>query len=837
MQEQSALKQATQMNTVSGKKLIPIGIKFIYGLLLIATGALLLMYVMREKGYYISGYDTWGHLFKSDLMYRSIKEGDYYPLYTNLWYNGVQPYRYWAPIPYYILALLEELAQGDIILTYYYFVGFSFFVGGCGWLLWGLSTRRMALCTFFGLMWFFFPDNMRVFFYEGNVPRMVAAIIIPYLTYFIWLFIQRDKKFAGFFITILMSLMALTHLMISAMMGICTFIFMVFYALTNKKLLKAFEVIVSMLLGYVVIGIWLLPALIGGLVAMNPDASASVMESLTYSLKSTLNPLIRINGVTDTFYYGISVVLIAVMGIILAERKVKAGFYTNLVILICTTPIMVPVLSKLPMSQLLWMMRFTTIAYAYFIWSVIEWKNVRRYFTIILTMIFLIDCIPSFMLSKYYFQAKGNISDELQIAKEITNQRVALMDLSILNAYPSWELCVGDNPTQYTYGWAWQGASTASNIVMLNTALEKGKYDYLFDRCIELGNDTVIVIKELVDKANKTYDELIQAASESNYYIYKETNEAFIFHIDTPKTFGVVTEYRGFGIGEHADEIVFPYPTFVAESNNIEDFSVDELATYETLFLSGFEYYDRVKAEEMVTELAERGVRVVIDMSHNPLVEENKRMYFMGVVAQDIGFTDAYPTITYKGEKMYLSSFPKEYTTWNTKYIEGVKNILGTADYYGQELVFAGSHENENIIFMGFNLFYYSMQTGDYSAYQILNDCFNAELNELPDRTLIPIDITYEGRKIKIDSPVENVNTTISYQDNFVSDDKIISYNNLLFVTEKHTEIELVYPYKKQGLIVSGAGIGGTIIWMAMVYAIDRRRKTLRTVVDIDAKE
>ena len=124
---------------------------------------------------------------------------------------------------------------------------------------------------------------------------------------------------------------------------------------------------------------------------------------------------------------------------------------------------MVPILSKLPMSQLLWMMRFTTIAYAYFIWSVIDWKNLRRYFTLLLMFLLLVDCIPSFMLNKYYFQAKGNISDELQIAKDVTKQRVALMDLSILNAYPSWELCVGENSTQYTFGWAWQGAATASN--------------------------------------------------------------------------------------------------------------------------------------------------------------------------------------------------------------------------------------------------------------------------------------------------------------------------------------------------------------------------------------
>ena len=88
-----------QLNIKSRKKGVPVVIKLIFSILLMAAGAFILMFVLREKGYYISGNDAWGHFFKSDLMYRSILSGDYYPLHTNLWYNGLQPYRYWAPLP------------------------------------------------------------------------------------------------------------------------------------------------------------------------------------------------------------------------------------------------------------------------------------------------------------------------------------------------------------------------------------------------------------------------------------------------------------------------------------------------------------------------------------------------------------------------------------------------------------------------------------------------------------------------------------------------------------------------------------------------------------------
>jgi Predicted integral membrane protein len=814
-----------QFHKKHNKKRFRLGIQFLLSLLMLAVGAVLLMYLLREYNYVISGNDAWGHIFKSNLMYQNLIEGNYYPLFTKYWYNGIQPYRYWAPLPYYILAGLQYLAGGNIASSYYLFAGLSFFTGGLGWLLWGLSSGRMKLCTFIALLWFFLPENIRVFFCEGNVPRMVTAIFIPYLLYFMWLFVEKQKRWAAFFITLFTAAIALSHLMISAMMGIAAFIFMLFYMLANKKYLRAIEVIISMLFGYVLIGIWLFPALKGGLVSMDPEASASVMKSLSYSLLTSLNPMNRINGIVDTFYYGISVVLICIMGVFLANRKEKAGFFTNIIILLCTTPALIPFLSKLPLNQLLWMMRFATIGYAFFLWSLIEWKNLRRYFVILLSLMLLIDCVPSLNIARYYTQSRGNFTSELQEAARITKQRVALMDLSSLSSYPSWELCSGDKPTQYTYGWAWQGAATAPNIVNLNTAMETGNYEYLFDRCLELGNDTVIVVKDLVSKANKSREDLISAATAVNYSLYQETNQAYIFHMDTPNTFGVITKYKGIGIGKYASQIVFPYPAFTGGSVNIEDYTIEELSKYKVIYLSGFEYNDRIHAEQMVKELSEKGIKIIIDMSHIPVVKETKRMYFLGVVAQDIEFKVAYPTLTYQDKTYDLASFPKDYENWNTKYIEGVTKVLGTGDYYGEKLDFAGTKENDNIIFLGFNLLFYSMLTDDPEAYQILNDCFDTQLHELPSRTVVPITVQYKSDKILIDTDQNTINTTIAYQDNFISEDGIKNQDNLLTVTKKHTEINLIYPYFKQGLIVSFAGFVGTLLWMLMILQLDRKKK------------
>lgn len=61
----------------------------------------------------------------------------------------------------------------------------------------------------------------------------------------------------------------------------------------------------------------------------------------------TLNPLDRIKSNNSHFYYGIAACIIAVCGIFLGYKKSRAGFVTAVVILVCTTTAMYPVLSLL----------------------------------------------------------------------------------------------------------------------------------------------------------------------------------------------------------------------------------------------------------------------------------------------------------------------------------------------------------------------------------------------------------------------------------------------------------------------------------------------------------
>jgi uncharacterized membrane protein len=75
------------------KKIWPLFVVVGYGLL-----AWILMQVISHSGLYPAGADVMTHLYKADLIYHSVVQGDLYPAYDPMWYNGAEALRFWAPL-------------------------------------------------------------------------------------------------------------------------------------------------------------------------------------------------------------------------------------------------------------------------------------------------------------------------------------------------------------------------------------------------------------------------------------------------------------------------------------------------------------------------------------------------------------------------------------------------------------------------------------------------------------------------------------------------------------------------------------------------------------------
>lgn len=461
------------------------------------------------------------------------------------------------------------------------------------------------------------------------------------------------------------------------------------------------------------------------------------------------------------------------------------------------------------------------------------WKGLKRHFVVFLCVLLILDCVP---VLRYIYsgtensmtaEAKNDIYGKtilMHQGKEITSQRMTVFDLSGYGAFAPYYATGTGRKVLYMFGAGWEGARTAENIVMLNTAVETGKYDYVFDRCIEMGTDTLVfVINNLANK-EKDVEALVQSGERFGYAVILKNDQNILMHKETPETFGVVTEYPYLAIGNAARDIALLYPAFEeGKSENLSDYTYEELKEYECIYLSDFTYDDKTAAEKMLTQLADGGRKIFIDMNKAPVDRETNVQEMFGVSVQSITFSNSFPQITYGGKEYKTAGFPDSYSDWKANYLIGLKEVGGKSDINGRELAFFGTNGNDNIVFLGYNFIYYTILTGDLAARELVSELFGVTEDEIPDREIVPLRVEFENEKITIDSPCDNVGTALAdISDIFVSDRKYGSKNHMIVVGKGETVIRMSYPYFRQGIIVS---LLGFVMLFTVIIIFQKRKK------------
>lgn len=774
--------------------------------------------------------DTFGHLFKINYLYESILKGEWYPIYTQYWYNGMEIFRYWPPLSYYVMAVLQFFTGGNVLNAFYLFGGLTYLITMLGWLSFGKTEGRYGIVFLVGNLYFFCPDIMRIFFAEGNVPRIFINALLPITFYFVWKVICYKEKKALIGLGIAMIMVTMSHFMIAAMAGISIFLFAAVYGIMNREWKPLVWVTLDLIFAYLTTGIALLPGVTGGgIISQNSEASVATINQWAQEAILSLNPFIRYSD-SSQFYFGLSYFCIIVLGIIAANKRNGAGFITAFIIFLSTTTTVSTVVRLLPMSQVFWMQRFVPMAMCVFFISLIMWKKLKRSAIIIFTILLVVDFIPTaqFMSASGEDKIEEILVEEmspylLEDAMAITKSRLGILDNSLWGSIPSYYLSrdMNENSVMYSFGWAYQGARTMENIVSINEAVGWGYYAYAFDRLLELGDDTVLVYKALIPHHQVT--KMQQAAEAVGYQLVQENEQVWLYHMDVPGTFGVVKEYKNLAIGEYAGAICYLYPQFGHGSSYvIEDYSYEELISYESIYLAGFTYRNKEEAEALLRRVADKGVKIYIDMQSVPINSLHGKAEFMGVYAQYVAFTERFPVLaTDNGSQFKLDFKVEGYEVWNTVYLSGLDESLKSSYYDSKtDLDYLGRKGHPNIYFMGFNTVYYYIESGMEELLTYLNEVFDEVPEQVCESTLVPIEVTYEPRRITIVSEKDRVNSGVADLDCFVAMDgtEKQSRNHLLFVDKGTTVFEVEYTGLLTGSIVSGMGIMGLVIyWCVML--------------------
>ena len=781
-------------------------------IVLYAVIAVLVGIIVKRNGMYPSGSDTLCHLYKGDILYKSIKEGNLYPLYDPNWYNGVEMMRYWAPLPVYFLAFCQMLAGGDMFGGYIIFNGLIFFFGALSFLWIGIKTERIHLGAIMGILWFFMPNNLLALYYEGNLPRSLSMILLPLFIYYLIKFMQEEKKKHLVTIGIIYAFIILCHSGYAGMVALSVIIFLFINGIINTTWVRGIYVMGMIVASFMLTGLWLVPSLIGGI--SNTDSS-EVMASFFQDFFVSINPVYRILYGNITFYIGFAAFIVGVFGLLFAKKNTQAGFITAVLIFLLTSLSAYPILKTLPGSQYLWMLRFISIGLCILLIDLMLWKTLRKWILVLLMGMLIIDTIPSLSMM-YGFMNNENVYERMDktdedsliaLAKKITNQRVALMDLSSLGATGAYLLSDYKGGSMATFGAGWQSAATATNIVQLNKAFEGGYFNYLFDRALELGNDTILIKMSGCDWKKYPVAKLEAAAILRNYKLIADNGSYRLYHIETPKSFGVVSHYDAIGIGAGTPAMSLDFPDIEeTESINLNDYTYEELSKYDTVYLNGFTYKNKKQAEDLVIKLSENGTRVVILADGIPENPATKQYEFLGVRCNLVTFANGYPELVFRDRVLNCDLFKEGFETWNTVFMNGLDTVYATTSEDGVELPFYGTVKNDNIIMLGINLTYHFALTRDKAVEALLAEVFGIEAGRMPLRTIKEINVTYGYDEITIETD-ERVNTTLSFHDNFVADSDIESRNRLLYVSPGTTHISMKYPYFKTGLFVSTLGL------------------------------
>ena len=778
------------------------------------------VWLVKTSGIYPSGSDTMYHVYRGDFVYNAIKSGNWYPLYDASWYNGVELLRYWSPLPAYVMALCQFIAGGSQFGAYLIFIGGVCFLGACVWPFIGRGFNRPFLGAFIGLLWFFMPNNLYAIFIEGNLDRSLSMIFLPVFIYAVYKYLDNQKLRYIPLMVITFLLIELCHLGYAGMVAIAVIIYGIVYMIQKGRKKAVLDVVISMMFGFMLLGIWMAASLRGGITSLDNFEN---MADFFQNLWTTINPIERLSKGFDNFYFGFAALFVIVFGIMFGYKKSRTGFVTGLIILLMSTDSAYLVLKHLPGSQYLWMLRFISIALCMILMSFLMWDRLKKPLVLMLCVLLAADTIPSLSLivgEHNYASVQERMSaiqDSTLIsnAQSVTKQRLALMDESILGATGSWLVSDYGNPVDATFGAGREAANTSTNIVNLNKAFAQGDFLYVFNRCLELGDDSVLVKKSLLEQYNNSQNDLGSAASAVGYKRVEENRDYILYHIDTPDGWGVVSSYRAIAIGSGAATISMQFPAVeTADSDNLNDYTYEELSGYKEVFLNGFIYDDKEEAENLVLRLSRSGVKVIIYADGIPQDKRTHSQNFLGVTCSQITFHNGYPDMETRIGTIYPDMFPQGHTTWNTVYLDGLDTVWGTFYDNGLNLDFYGTVKNDNIIMTGLNLTYFYSLTNDESVGQLLSNMTGISSDELPDRKIVPLKVEYGKNSITITSNSDNVNTTLAYHDIFRSFSDITSKNNLLYVDKGTTVIKMKYPYLWQGAAVSIAGLILLVAWM-----------------------
>ncbi|MCC6626629.1 MAG: hypothetical protein IT340_04410 [Chloroflexi bacterium] len=682
--------------------------------------------------------DGLGHLLKARYLLAQVGQGDWYPTLFPGWYLGLELFRAYPPLPYYLLAALTAIADTPEAAAGWFIV-LCAGAGAASWLLYRRWLGGAALLG--GLLFLLLPDNIRVAFAEGNLPRLLVTALLP-LTLYLVLRGLGDDGHRGHRLGLALccGLMVITHPMLAGInAAVAGAIILLAVVSRQARPGPAGATLAAIVLGLALSGWWLVPGLGGGLIDIDASAMAEALASVP--VEQYLNPLVRA-GNPETVYVGATLIALAVAVAVLppaGDLWPRLLAIVGLATLAISTPAGYQVFRALPLSHLLWPIRFLGAASLLLLLAVL-WRlpQLRRWPAVasIATVVALMADFGGSLGLIHLRPADTQVTAIATAMAATPGWRAATLDLSRLGSRASYTLAVTGQREQ-VYGWAYQGARTARTVAALNEAVEAGHRAYLADRLDLLGVDDVVLLTDLPEAA------AIETALQARGLVATQRQDGLAWLHRDGQPRAARLDQRALGIGRGARNLSFLFPQIViGASDRLDDYPLTELLRYDRVVLSGFSWRDRARAEEMTRQLAQAGVRVVIDLTGATPDPWARLPRFLDVWGEQISLTSGVLPVTGAGTPMMLHDVGVVGAPWTTHTLQGQIAPTVTTTYFGEPATVIGRQPvgPSDIWFIGLNLPYHAVLTRDSAALALLAETLDLTPNVVTDRATVPLD-------------------------------------------------------------------------------------------------
>lgn len=782
--------------------------------------------------------DAWGHLIKAVYLRQEIAEGNWYPDLFPEWYSGQQMLRYFPPITYYALVGLNELT-GNIFMAGNYLLVITALVGGVSVLLFA-PRIGLVWATAAGVFFVFFPDNLRVAFAEGNLPRIVSTALLPAAFYFLVNLMEhngRKRDFLG--LVVLVGLIVLSHAMMAGIFLVGFGMYAVSHWLIGRGSLRTTAIGAGALtIGLFVSAWWMFPSLTGGITELDNAAASEAIAQ--FPVSTSFNPGLRSTN-HEIFYVGLSVLLATLISWPLWSRLepwVKAMLPVTLIMTLIGSTLVVEIWRALPAHQLFWPMRFMSFASLLLILSslIVASKMFQvsvapqlrwlRFAALAIPLLMLADFQPSTALVRTR-EVPVDVSSVAEQLREQDGWRVATADLSRLGSAPAM-LFTTEGGREQIFGWAFQGSITAALLARVNQSMDQGHLGYTVSRLERLGTDDVVYLPQVdIDPGFRP------ALEDAGFEIVHTSGRLTLFHKDgAPRAVDVPLKVFGIGSGANNVSLLFPEVT-IGTSDNIEDYDMEFLELFDVIVLSRFTFDNRTHAEETIKELATQGKTIVVDLTSAPLDTLSREPKFLGVYGEPVLQISQARTII-NGVVSPLLPFTDEFGTWRSVTPQGADEVLIPFEYIAIEgtALSRNVYGDGQVIFVGLNLMFHAAVTDDPLAIRILETVLGIEARKPSGDRTIPLEdyaASEDGWRFDITLPSEqwvllpmgmHAGTSVEANGEMVD---IVGVESLILAklpggtSSVHIKSEQTGIYKI-GLVTSVFGVLATLYYLAGDY-------------------